>query len=193
MFNSSSRSVPATLVAAIMATSLASVGPVQARPVESGTETFTFTDVFNNFCGVGGLKVSFYVVGTVRYRIEARGADGYVFYADKITSDATITNVRTGAYVTSHQNTMFKDLRIADNGDGTHTIIAFGTGNAYVYDSSGKVLGRNPGQTRFEVIIDLNGTPADFSDDEVISQEVTLGSTGRNDDFCTAVVPALTA
>jgi hypothetical protein len=30
-----------------------------------------------------------------------------------------------------------------------------------VYDESGKAIARNPGQSRFEVLIDHGGTPAD--------------------------------
>ena len=53
-------------------------------------------------------------------------------------------------------------------------------------------MGRNPGQVGFVVVIDLNDTPQDITDDEFISEEMILGSTGRNDDFCEVVVPALT-
>jgi hypothetical protein len=66
-----------------------------------------------------------------------------------------------------------------------------GFGNAVVYGEDGKAIARNPGQIRPELIIDHGGTPNDPSDDQVLSEELVKGSTGRTDDFCGAVVPAL--
>jgi hypothetical protein len=84
-----------------------------------------------------------------------------------------------------------KDLRVTD-GDGTLTILVMTTGNAAVYGPDGKAIARNPGQVRFELLIDHGGTPTDPSDDEELA---FLGfvkeSTGRTDDFCAAVVPVL--
>jgi hypothetical protein len=50
---------------------------------------------------------------------------------------------------------------------------------------------RNPGQVRFEVVVDHGGTPSDPADDTEISFEVVKESTGRTDDFCEVTVPAL--
>jgi len=189
----SSRRFTAAAVACATATvGLVPTFPAQAAVLESGTEDISFTETVNKFCDVNGLRVLVEGDGTLTYRLETKGDDGEVFYAERVDVDVRLTNVRTGSYVISHERSSFRDVTITDNGDGTHTIIYFGTGNAYISDSSGTVIGRNPGQLRFEVVIDLNGTPEDFEDDEVISEEVILGSTGRNDDFCTAVVAALT-
>ena len=58
--------------------------------------------------------------------------------------------------------------------------------------ADGKAIGRNPGQVRFELLVDHGGTPTDPFDDEVIAElGVVKEETGRNDDFCAAVVPAL--
>jgi len=188
----SARRLTTTLAACALATGLIASGPAGGAILETGSEDFEFTDTINKFCDVNGLRVLADGEGTVTYRLETKGSDGEVFYAERFESEVRFTNVRTGAYVTSHESSSFRDVTIKDNGDGTHTIIYFGTGNAYVTDSSGTVIGRNPGQVRWEVVIDLNGTPEDFDDDEVISEELILGSTGRNDDFCEVVVPALT-
>ena len=76
--------------------------------------------------------------------------------------------------------------------DGTLTILVMGTGNAVAYNEDGKAIARNPGQIRFELLIDNGGTPQDPSDDEFLADlGVVFGSTGRNDDFCEAVVPGL--
>jgi hypothetical protein len=41
-------------------------------------------------------------------------------------------------------------------------------------------------------VVDDGGPPTDLEDDVEISSELIKGSTGRSDDFCTAVVPAIT-
>jgi hypothetical protein len=85
-----------------------------------------------------------------------------------------------------------KDLRVTDNGDGTQTILILATGNAVLYGDDGKAIARNPGQIRFEILVDDGGTPTDPSDDEFLDfLGVVKGSTGRSDDFCEAAVPAL--
>ena len=62
-----------------------------------------------------------------------------------------------------------------------------------VYGEDGKAIARNPGQIRFEVLVDHAGTPADPSDDVFLADlGLVKGSTGRSDDFCAAAVPALT-
>jgi hypothetical protein len=50
-------------------------------------------------------------------------------------------------------------------GDGTLTILVLATGSDRWLDSDGKLLFANPGQIRFEILIDHNGTPSDPSDD----------------------------
>ena len=68
-----------------------------------------------------------------------------------------------------------------------------GTGNDVVYGPDGKAIARNPGQTRFELLLDDNGTPSDPDDDVFLADlGIVKGSTGRTDDYCDAVVPALT-
>lgn len=87
---------------------------------------------------------------------------------------------------------MDKDLKITDNGDGTMTILVLATGNAAAYGEDGKAIARNPGQVRYEVLIDYGADIADPSDDEFLKflGEVK-GSTGRSDDFCSAVLPII--
>jgi hypothetical protein len=84
-----------------------------------------------------------------------------------------------------------KDLRVTDNGDGTLTILQMSTGNATLYGPDGTAIGRNPGQVRFEFVVDHGGTPTDPSDDVLLKERLVKGSTGRSDDFCEAVVPVL--
>lgn len=61
-----------------------------------------------------------------------------------------------------------------------------------LYGEDGKVIGRNPGQTRVEILVDHGGTPTDPRDDEFLEfLGVVKESTGRNDDFCELAVPML--
>ena len=65
------------------------------------------------------------------------------------------------------------------------------TGNFTVFGENGKAIARNPGQVRFQVVIDHNGTADDPDDDVELGFEQIKESTGRSDDFCTAVVAAI--
>ena len=102
------------------------------------------------------------------------------------------TNVHTSEYVTEVSRVMEKDLRVTDSGDGTWTILVFATGSSSVYDATGKAIARNPGQFRYEILVDHGGTPSDPSDDKFLEfLGVVKESNGRTDHFCAAVVPAI--
>lgn len=73
----------------------------------------------------------------------------------------------------------------------TLTIQFLQTGPSTLYGPDGKAIARNPGQVRFEVVVDHGGTPTDPSDDVELSFEQIKGSTGRSDDYCAAVVDAI--
>ena len=172
-------------VVAVMGTALA--GPADARVVERGTidESFTFEEP--DYCG---LAVTGEVSVTGTYSWKSHGSAGLEYYAEHILIGVTVVSDATGDFITVHERTMYKDLHLTDLGGGILDVVWFGTGNNTVYDSSGKAIARNPGQVRLHTVIDLHD-PADDEDDEVLSEEVILGSTGRSDDFCAAVVPAL--
>ena len=166
--------------------------PASARVLEKGGfhEEGRFRE--RNFCDQPGLTVrtDFVVDGT--FMIKTRGRDQIPYYSEHSDLHAVITNVATGEYATQVEHVLDKDHRITDNGDGTSTILVLATGNSTVYDSTGKAIARNPGQVRFEILIDNGGTPQDPSDDEFLEfLGVVKGSTGRTDDFCTAVVGAI--
>ena len=105
-------------------------------------------------------------------------------------STETVTNLANGKSVTSSAKFIDKDLRVTDNGDGTLTLLILTTGNAVLYGPDGKVIARNPGQERVEILVSDGGTPTDPSDDEFLEfLGVVKESTGRSDDFCAAAVP----
>jgi hypothetical protein len=186
-----SRKFVATL-ACCVAASAALVGHASAGKIFH--ESFRVEDSFEfeNFCGVDGMNsVRETWVADVRVSAVQRGPDGFAYFTEHIREDAVFTNHANGKTVTAVRTTNNKDLKVTDNGDGTLTILAMGTGNEVIYGADGKAIFRNPGQSRFEILFDHGGTPTDPFDDEFISIERVKGSTGRTDDFCAAVLPAL--
>lgn len=148
--------------------------------------------VIENFCGVAGLTVSDQAVTDVTVSAVPQGPDELPHFRDHVRQAVVWTNLANGEAVSSVLTSNGKDLKVTDNGDGTLTVLVLLTGNVVLY-ADGKAIGRNPGQVRFELLIDHGGTPTDPFDDEVIADlGVVKEETGRNDDFCAAVVPALT-
>jgi hypothetical protein len=146
-----------------------------------------------NFCDVPGLTVTLQATIDGRFAIRSRGRDHLAYYQEHSTITEVITNVATGEHVTRVERVLDKDLRVTNNGDGSLTILVLATGNSTVYDESGKAIARNPGQIRYEILIDHGGTASDPSDDKFLEfLGVVKESTGRTDDFCAAVVPAIT-
>jgi hypothetical protein len=166
--------------------------PALAEPGRVIRETVheEFFNEIEAFCGTDMVVESHLIVdGTTTIR--PRGRDGLIYFANRLRITETFTNVDNRNFVVSTVNLIDKDLRVTDNGDGTLTILILSTGNAVIYNSDGKAIGRNPGQVRFELVVDHGGTPSDPSDDTEISFEQVKESTGRTDDFCEVVVPAL--
>jgi hypothetical protein len=166
--------------------------PALAEPGRVFKETVHVDDfnLIEGFCDTD-MVVQSHFVADVKVKAMPRGRDGLIFFANRLSITETFTNVDNGKFVVSTVNGIDKDLRVTDNGDGTLTILILSTGNAVVYNSDGEAIGRNPGQVRFELLVDHGGTPSDPSDDTEISFEVVKESTGRTDDFCEVAEPAL--
>ena len=180
--------VAAVLTAAVVAAAMAV--PVAAAPPEHGSFHDEFSFIDPDFCGAG-FEVQFDVVVDGRFTAARRGRDGLVYFMEHIRRTDTLTNMANGRTLTSNELTVQKDLHVTDNGDGTLTIVVFATGNFTLYGADGRAIARNPGQFRFELLIDHNGTPGDPSDDAELAFKVLKESTGRSDDACEAAVPAL--
>ena len=163
--------------------SLIAVSPAAAAPPDRFVDQSD--QIIEDFCG--DLTVREVVDVTVTESGMARGSDGLIYFASHVRGSVSYTNVENGLTFTNTFNTLSKDLSVTDNGDGTLTVLVLATGNSTVYGPDGQVL-RDPGQTRFELVVDHGGTPTDPSDDEVISETVVKESTGRSDlegrDFC---------
>jgi hypothetical protein len=121
--------------------------------------------------------------GTIRYRGPARIAQVTV----KWTGDVVWTNPATGRSVHLHARFIEQDQRVVDNGDGTVTVRYRGHINEVDHNADGSVAFRTQGVDTVSLVIDLNGTPSDPDDDEVVMEDY-LGFTGHNDregvDFC---------
>lgn len=185
---SSSLTAAALAATAVLAAApAATAGPPQRDPILD-----EFSVDIEDFCEVPGLDVrqDGVVTGTSTRMIRG-GPNGLLYFADHIRFTSTFTNLESGAFVTTRESTVTKDLHITDNGDGTLTIVVLATGNFTIFGENGKAIARNPGQVRFRIVIDHNGTPNDPDDDVELSFEVIKESTGRSDDFCAAVVAAL--
>ncbi len=166
---------------AATSTAVAAVGP----PVrESFVESWDFVDP--DRCG---LEVRVSGEESVRLMTISHGRDGLVYYGARLRGFNSFTNLANGKSYSFAWVVNDKDLKITDKGDGTLTILVLATGNFHAYDADGKLLFADPGQIRYEVLIDHGGTPADPSDD-VFLEDLGLvkGSTGRSDlegrDFC---------
>lgn len=180
----------AVVLAALTASAVVGVVPASAQKLFSETfeESWTFLD--EDFCGTG-LTVE--LAGTNEGKVAVHLRQGLPYFRGVITSETTYTNPETGASVTETVTTLERDLDVTDNGDGTFTVLVMATGNATIVDdATGKAVGRNPGQVRFEILISDAGTPDDFSDDEFVEfLGQVKGSTGRSDDFCESALSVL--
>jgi hypothetical protein len=173
--------------AAVAVTTAASAGQVVRETIHEED-----TLVLNDFCEVPGLTVEVAFVTDLRVHAVPHGRNGLAYFLHHGTHTNVFTNQANDKSMTDVSNVLEKDLRVTDNGDGTLTILILATGNAVVYGADGKAIARNPGQTRFEILVDHAGTPTDPFDDEFLEfLGVVKESTGRTDDFCAAAVAAL--
>jgi hypothetical protein len=125
--------------------------------------------------------------------VNPHGRDGLAYFIEHIHVSRVLTNLDDGTTISDIEQTVSKDLKVVDNGDGTLTITVLATGNYVMYGADGIAIARNPGQVRFQLLVDHNGTPTDpFDDGEPEFLGFVKGSTGRSDDFCAAAVAALT-
>ena len=145
-----------------------------------------------DLCGVEGLDVTWNITREGHAHAVPHGRAQLPYFGFNIKITEVTTNDANGNFVTALSTVRDKDQKVTDNGDGTFTILVLTTGNSVLYDEDGNVIARNPGQVRFEILIDNGGTPTDPSDDEFIEfLGVVKDSTGRTDDFCEAAVPIL--
>jgi hypothetical protein len=173
--------------------SLSSAGGVAAQQPVMEWVHEEFTEIIDDFCDVEGLTVRLDQVVDFRVHWNARKRDGLAYFVQNVKSSATFTVLPSDdRWVTSVENSVFNDVEVTDNGDGTLTILVLGAGNFVTYDQAGKAIARNPGRVFFEDVVNHAGTPQDPTDDEFVEDRLVKESTGLNDDFCEAAVRVLT-
>jgi hypothetical protein len=158
-----------------------------AKPLVRERFTEKSSEVEDDFCGDLTVRIDVDIRGSALFN--PHGPDGLAYSMENVHGSVSFTNLANNKSYTGVFNFINKDQKVTDNGDGTLTILVMATGSEKWYGPDGKLLFNDPGQTRFEVLIDHGGTPTDPSDDEFITDlGVVKGSTGRNDldgrDFC---------
>ena len=181
----------AFLIIGLAVASLVASTPATARPIDKGHFHDVFTsDVYD--CDGTPAQDSGDVSGN--FVFNQRGSSPFPYYRESVHGTVVTTNLDTGGTFTNIFSINSKDHTIVDNGDGTITITVIATGGSRFYDTNGKLVLRDPGQFRFALDIDYNGTPGDPSDDVEVpdSFRVVRDSTGRNDlegrNFCADLV-----
>jgi hypothetical protein len=165
----------------------ATIGPALAKPLERIHFHDSSSEVVEGFCG--DLTVRFDVEVDVTFLLNSHGPDGLAFGSQTRHGTETLTNLANGKTITRVFNFVDKDFKVTDNGDGTLTVVVLDAGGDRWFGPDGKVVFRDPGQTRFAFLVDHAGTPTDPSDDQFLEfLGVVKGSTGRNDltdeNFC---------
>jgi hypothetical protein len=185
----------ATAIAGLAASAVIAPAAV-ARPVERGTFHFGGTEVVDDFCGQAGLTMTLNFVVDGRFFVNAR-KPGTLPYGIEMDQATETTTNDAGESTTSVRRVTMKDLKITDNGDGTATILVLVAGSNTLYDdSTGKAIDHSPGQLRFEILIDENGTPSDPTDDQFLDflgvVKMSPPPTSRvGDDFCPTMLEVL--
>ena len=172
------------LVGGIVATA-----PAAAQPLEQEHFHDVFTDFFD--CDGTPARTDGDVSGNF---LAVQHGSELVFFRESIHGTLVHTNLDTGGTFTEIFTLNRRDAQVIDNGDGTLTIVVYATGSVRLYDTDGNFVLADPGQVRFQFMVDHGGTPGDPSDDEDIegSFQIVRESTGRNDtqgrDFCEDLV-----
>src|SRR5215831_14740297 len=161
--------------------------PATAQPIDKGH----FHDVFkSDVYDCEGTPAQDSVDVSGNFVFNQRGSSAFPYYRESVHGTVVTTNLKTGGTYTNVFTANGRDHTIVDNGDGTITITTFASGTSRFYDSHGNFVLKDPGQVRFAVDIDYNGTPGDPSDDIEVpnSFRIVRASTGNSDfsgrDFC---------
>ena len=185
------RSVIAFLITGLAAASLVASTPANAQPIDKGH----FHDVSTSDpYDCDGTQAQDSVDVSGNFVFNQRGSSPFPYYRESVHGTVVTTNLDTGGTYTNVFTANTRDHTIVDNGDGTITITSFASGSSRFYDTDGNFVLKDPGQVRFSVDIDYNGTPGDPSDDVFVdgSFRVVRPSTGNSDlsgrDFCADLV-----
>lgn len=96
--------------------------------------------------------------------------NGTYYFRLVAVNRSVYTNMETGASLTGQSSVQERDQRIVDNGDGTLTITFKTSGRESYHTPAGALIGIRLVRQTVEIVLDHAGTPADPSDDEVLSE-----------------------
>jgi len=185
------RSVIAFLITGLAVASLVASTPANAQPIDKGHfHDVSTSDPYD--CDGTLAQDSVDVSGN--FVFNQRGSSPFPYYRESVHGTVVTTNLDTGGTYTNVFTANTRDHTIVDNGDGTITITSFASGSSRFYDTDGNFVLKDPGQVRFAVDIDYNGTPGDPRDDVFVdgSFRIVRASTGNSDlsgrDFCADLV-----
>ena len=155
--------------------------PASAGIIEKESFHEEPSGTITDFCGAG-IDVGFAATVDGRYQVNSRGPGGPDYFLEKTTvvNVFTAPNGMTAADI--QPNTINEDLGLVDDPEaGTLTIVALLTGGNRTYGNDGKLIAKNSGQVRFEIVYD-------YVNDVELSNELVFGSTSANEDFCAAIL-----
>ena len=170
---------------AIAGTVLA-VAPATAQPIDKGHFHDVFTDPPFD-CDGTPAQQSGDISGN--FLFNQRGSSDFPYYRESVHGSVVFTNLDTGGTYTNVFTGNSKDQTIVDNGDGTITITTFAAGGSRWLDQNGTLVLKDPGEVRFAIDVDYNGTPGNPDDDQEVADSfrIVRDSTGVNivdRDFC---------
>ena len=158
--------------------------PLAAAPIEHVRDSGVFTEVVEDFCGDLDVRIT----DEFSEHVLIMSRNGVPYFQNNVRSVTTFTNLANNKTFTIESRFLDKDNDIVDNGDGTFTITIRVSGQTKVYGPDGEHLFLDAGMTLFQILVDNNGTPADPTDDEFITDLGVLRQAGRGDtaerDFC---------
>ena len=185
MPDKSTRRICVAAIAVAAVAMSAGTAVVQAKPYEQVRFDEQGSGLVDDFCGDLNVRIDFHDQGVVVGR-EA-GKSRLLRYTQSHHGGSTITNLATGRAFSFTWNYLNQDVQVADNGDGTITILAQIPGPERIYGPDGQLLNTNGGTFRLQTVLDDGGTPNDPSDDTVLSEEVVSSNGGKPQgefDFC---------
>lgn len=153
--------------------------PASAAVVERYSLDYSESGTSTDFCG-SGLQPTYTYEQTGSGSIKTRGQEGPLWFHESLRVVQTFT-YNSMTVTDTQANTVIKDHKIVDNGDGTLSITVLYAGGGRLVGSDGKLLAKGDGQIRMLLIVDI-------ASDQVISEELIFGSTGTNDDYCSAIL-----
>jgi hypothetical protein len=183
----------ASLTTGIVVAGLMTAVPAHAAPIDQGHETFTGSNDFTCDTIDPAIPTRDEYDVRINFLFNQRGGPNvFPYYRESVSGTHVYTNETTGGTYSQVFTANSQDHKIIDNGDGTITIIAQGTGAEHWKDTNGNIVLRGAGQYQFSVDIDYNGTPGNPDDDVEVPDSFRLihSPTGHDDfyagprDFC---------